>query len=90
MANHHIKLASGWPAPPFRLRKHDFPALMREYGRHWEGDLIVGAQNNKGNILSLVERKSRFGITKRLVSKNSQLVLNTLRQVLKENAVFFL
>ena len=70
---------------PISLRKHDFPALMGEYG-HWEGDLIVGAQNNKGYILSLVERKSRFGITKRLTSKNSQLVLNTLRQILKKNA----
>ena len=80
-----IKTWKRMAGTPISLRKHDFPALMGEYG-HWEGDLIVGAQNNKGYILSLVERKSRFGITKRLTSKNSQLVLNTLHQILKKNA----
>lgn len=49
---------------PVSLRKHAFPALMQEYW-HWEGDLIVDAKKNKGYILSLVEQKSHFGITKK-------------------------
>lgn len=35
---------------------------------------LFAAKQNKGYILSLVERKSRFGITKRLTSKNSSFV----------------
>ena len=54
---------------PILLRKHDFPALMGEYG-HWEGDLIVGAQNNKGYILSYSGKKVSFWYhNKRLVNK---------------------
>ena len=38
---------------------------------HWEGDLIVGKQKTKAVVLTLVERKTRFVITKRLETKQA-------------------
>ena len=41
-----------------------------EFG-HWEGDLIVGPTGTPGAIFTLVERKTRYGITIKFPSKHS-------------------
>jgi len=49
---------------------------------HWEGDLICGPNNS--NIVTLVERHSRYVMLARIPSRDTQTVVNTLiRQVRK-------
>jgi Transposase and inactivated derivatives, IS30 family len=43
---------------------------------HWEGDLLAG--NKQSNILTLVERKSRFAMLIRLRDRDSETVVNAL------------
>ena len=49
---------------------------------HWEGDLICGPNNS--NIVTLVERHSRYVMLARIPSRDTQTVVNTLiKQVRK-------
>ena len=49
---------------------------------HWEGDLICGPNNS--NIVTLVERRSRYVMLARIPSRDTQTVVNTLiKQVRK-------
>ena len=43
---------------------------------HWEGDLLAG--NKQSNIVTLVERKSRFAMLIRLTARDSESVVNAL------------
>lgn len=43
---------------------------------HWEGDLLAG--NKRSNIVTLVERKSRFAMLIRLRDRDSETVANAL------------
>lgn len=43
---------------------------------HWEGDLLAG--NKQSNIVTLVERKSRFAMLIRLRARDSESVVNAL------------
>ena len=70
---------------PINQREIDFPNRRNECG-HWEGDLIVGSNTNKkGFVLTLIEQKSRFGITKLITSKNAISVLNDIKDCIAEN-----
>jgi IS30 family transposase len=43
---------------------------------HWEGDMLAG--NKQSNIVTLVERKSRFAMLIRLTARDSESVVNAL------------
>ena len=43
---------------------------------HWEGDLLAG--NKQSNIVTLVERKSRYAMLIRLTARDSESVVNAL------------
>ncbi|VEU76062.1 transposase [Mycoplasmopsis columboralis] len=52
---------------------------------HWELDLIVGKTGLKQNhLLTFVERKSRFGLIKKVYSKDPWKILITLWDLIKE------
>jgi IS30 family transposase len=48
---------------------------------HWEGDLLAG--NMRSNIITLVERKSRFAMLIRLTARDSDTVINALTRRVK-------
>lgn len=65
---------------PIDLRKIE--QNMNEFG-HWEADFVVGGQTaSKEYVFTLVEKKSRFGITQKFKSKNADDVVNGLRELL--------
>lgn len=49
---------------------------------HWEGDLICGPNNS--NIVTLVERHSRYVMLARIPSRDSRTVVNTLIKQLRK------
>ena len=59
----------------------DIIIIRSRYG-DWECDLIEGTKHS-GYFLSLVERKSRFGILRILSSKNSELVAQEVNKALR-------
>jgi IS30 family transposase len=44
---------------------------------HWECDTVIGA-NHKGAIVTMVERKSSFGVIVNVAHKTSELVSNAI------------
>lgn len=68
----------GYEAKALRMQDkksiHIRPAEInsREVYGHWEGDLMVG-KNSKSQVLTLLERKSRFFIIAKLGSKKADL-----------------
>jgi IS30 family transposase len=59
------------PANLAKKRIEDMPECARDRSRigDWEGDTIIGAQQ-KGALITLVERKSRYILAKRLGNKS--------------------
>ena len=72
---------------PITKRVEDFPNFKKEFG-HWEADLIVGSTTNKGYVLTLLEKKPRFAITKLLTLKDADYVLENLKQRIEENGKY--
>lgn len=66
---------------PISKRRLDFPLVEGEFG-HWEGDLVAGRQHHGGYVLTMVERQSRFGITRLLAKKDADTTLKTLKSVM--------
>ena len=66
---------------PISKRKLDFPLIEGEFG-HWEGELVAGNQQNGGYVLTMVERQSRFGITRLFTKKDVDMALKTLKNVM--------
>lgn len=69
---------------PNRRSIHDRPAEIQdraEFG-HWEGDLVLG-KNQQGAIATLVERKSRMLLARKLDCKQSQLAINEIISALE-------
>lgn len=65
---------------PITLRETE--QNMNEIG-HWEGDFVVGGlKKEKGYILTLVEKKTRFAITQFFASKHPEEVLILMKQLL--------
>lgn len=60
-----------------------------EFG-HWEGDLIVGGNyKGAGAILTLVERKTRYVISVKLISKSSKQVYMAINKLERKYGVLF-
>jgi IS30 family transposase len=55
----------------------------REIFGHWEGDLMVG-KNCKSQVLTLLERKSRFFIIAKLDSKKADLTGQKISEIVKK------
>ena len=60
------------------------PSIVNDRERYgdWECDLIEGTRHS-GYFLTLVERKSRFGILKKISCKKSTLVAETITSALQ-------
>ena len=60
---------------PHRRPLSDRPSHIeaRTQVGHWECDTVIGA-NHKGSILTIVERKSSFGVIVKVAHKTSDLV----------------
>ena len=71
------------PAIPNRVGIEERPRVADERARFgdWEGDLIVGAQQ-EGYILTLVDRKSRKLVANKLDTKGADEVANAVDDVL--------
>ncbi|PYF43103.1 IS30 family transposase [Metamycoplasma alkalescens] len=62
--------------------------LREEFG-HWEADLIIGKRaTGYDNILTLTERKSRFGVAIKVKSKNPMTINATLKNLIKNNNLY--
>ena len=68
-----------------RKRIHERPKLIDKRQRFgdWEGDLIVGA-NNRGAIVTMVERKSNYLIAAKMIGKTSDEFKKSLRDMFAE------
>ena len=64
---------------PISKRKLNFPLMKQEFG-HWEGDLVAGRQHHGEYVLTMVERQSRFGITRLLAKKDADTTLEDVNK----------
>lgn len=53
----------------------------REDFGDWEGDFIVSGKDGKGSLLVLYERKSKYVLMKKLLSRDIKTVNNTIREI---------
>ena len=53
---------------------------------HWECDTVIGA-NHKGAVVTMVERKSGYGVIAKVTNKTSELVSSAFVDKLKPMAV---
>ena len=64
--------------------------LSRETFGHWEADLVKGKKTkNEPAIITLVERKTRYAITKKISDYKSQTVKNAFEEILADNPNLF-
>lgn len=62
----------------------------KEFG-HWEADLVEGKKGkDEPVILSLVERKARYGITRKLPNAKADTAYNALKDIIKAKKDMFL
>jgi IS30 family transposase len=71
------------------IEKRPVEVNSREHIGHWEGDLIIGA-NQKSCIGSIVERKIRYTILVKLKNKKAQTVCRAFAQNLNKEPSIFL
>ena len=65
--------------------------LKRKKFGHWEADLVQGKRGkNEPVILTLVERKVRYGITRKLKDGKSDTIYEELEDIIKSNKDIFL
>jgi IS30 family transposase len=58
----------------------------RKQEGHWECDTVIGA-NHKGAVVTMVERKSGYGVIAKVTNKTSELVSSAIVDKLKPMAV---
>ena len=60
-----------------------------EFG-HWEIDCVVGTRNGKStSLMTLVERKTRFGIVLKIPRKNKKSIVNALKKIKAKYGKYF-
>lgn len=59
------------------------PEVVENKGRFgdWEGDLIVSGKNGKGVLLVLHERKTRFPVVEKIMSRKTTIINNRIHQI---------
>src|SRR5690606_4742718 len=75
------------PSIPNRVGIEERPVEVDERSRYgdWEGDLIVGA-GQSGYILTLVERKSRLLMMRKLDTKNAETTAEAIIDAMMDMA----
>ncbi|MDF0728511.1 IS30 family transposase [Cytobacillus sp. S13-E01] len=70
------------------IEERDASVLSREETGHWEVDLVIG-KKTKGEpvILTMVERKSRFLLTKKIWGKDAETVQAATLQLMKKHGL---
>jgi transposase, IS30 family len=57
---------------------------------HWEIDCVVGTRNGKStSLMTLVERKTRFGIIIRIAKKSKKCIVNALKKIKAKYGKYF-
>lgn len=64
-------------------KRADHVADREEFG-HWEIDLVIGKRDEADCVMTLVERKSRRGIYRKIKSKKAKNINRVLKKVFKE------
>ena len=60
-----------------------------EFG-HWEIDCVVGKRNGKSTcLMTLVERKTRYGITMLIPKKSKKCIVNALKAIKRQFGKYF-
>lgn len=60
-----------------------------EFG-HWEIDCVVGTRNGKStSLMTLVERKTRFGIIIKIAKKSKKCIVNALKKIKAKFGKYF-
>lgn len=64
------------------ISKRDIKVLERKEFGHWEADLVIGKKTkDEPAILTLLERKTRFGIAVKIANTKSDTVLHALEEI---------
>lgn len=72
------------------ISQRDPDVLKRKTFGHWEADLVEGKKGKEEPVvLSLVERKARYGITRKLRDKKANTIYEALKEVIKSNKEIF-
>lgn len=60
------------------------PKIVSSRGRYgdWEGDLIVSGKNGRGVLLVLHERKSRYPVIERIISRKTSIINQRIYQMI--------
>lgn len=53
----------------------------REYFGDWEGDFVVSGKNGKGVLMVLEERKSRYVLLRKLLSRDNEIINRTIPEM---------
>ncbi|HLS53851.1 MAG TPA: IS30 family transposase [Tissierellaceae bacterium] len=73
------------------ISSRDPKVLKREEFGHWEADLVEGRKGkNEPVILSLVERKTRYGITRKLKNSTADTAYEALKEIIESKKDMFL
>src|SRR5574344_650285 len=60
-----------------------------EFG-HWEIDCVVGTRNGKStSLMTLIERKTRYGIIIRIAKKSKKCIVNALKKIKAKYGKYF-
>lgn len=73
------------------ISQRDPEVLKREEFGHWEADLVQGKMGkNEPVVLTLVERKIRYGITRKLKDAKSDTIYEELKDIVESTRDIFL
>lgn len=70
------------------IEERDTSILSREEMGHWEVDLVLG-KKTKGEpvIITMVERQARYLLTKKVWSKNAEVIQKAVLQMMEKNGL---
>ena len=70
------------------IEERDASVLLREESGHWEVDLVLGKKTkDEPVILTMVERKSRVLLTKKVWSMKAEIIQNAAKKLMKKQGL---